>query len=123
MSKITLSTLPKTWLIDIDGVVFYHNSHLESGDKIIPTFKKFIDNLNKDDVVILLTARESKYKKGTIESLKNNGIRYNYIIFDLPKGERIVINDSKPHGMITAVAISTERDLANIPTLEYSEDI
>lgn len=29
MIALTLSALPKTWLIDLDGVIFRHNSHLE----------------------------------------------------------------------------------------------
>ena len=32
------------------------------------------------------------------------------IIYDLPHGERILINDKKPSGLNTAIAISNERN-------------
>jgi len=34
------------------------------------------------------------------------------IIFGLPQGERILINDMKPSGLITAYAINKNRDEA-----------
>ena len=42
--------------------------------------------------------------------LKDNGIRYDHIIFEAPYGERIVINDKKPSGLPVSVAVNTERD-------------
>jgi len=111
MKKIKLSTLPKTWLIDIDGVIFEHNSYLTKGkDVFISEFKKILKFINPQDYVILLTARELKYKKLTIESLKRHRIKYNKIIFNLPKGERILINDIKPKGLKTAVCINVKRN-------------
>ena len=38
-------------------------------------------------------------------------IIYNYAIFDLPLGERIVVNDLKPEGLKTAIAWNVERNL------------
>jgi len=42
--------------------------------------------------------------------LKDNDLRYDYAIFDLPLGERIVVNDPKPDGLQTAIAWNVERD-------------
>ena len=42
--------------------------------------------------------------------LKENGIRYNQIIFNAPYGERIVINDDKPSGLHMCRAIMVKRD-------------
>jgi len=40
-----------------------------------------------------------------------NKIRYNFIIFDLPFGERILINDIKPKkNLKTAISINLKRD-------------
>ena len=37
-------------------------------------------------------------------------IRYDHIIFDLPYGERILVNDIKPGGLQTSIAVNTQRD-------------
>jgi len=106
-----LSDLNKTWLIDLDGVVFIHNYYLEhKKDKLVPGIKKLFRKINKDDYVILLTARKEKYKELTLNSIKKYNIKYNQIIFDIPTGERILINDKKPRGLKTAIAINTTRD-------------
>ena len=33
------------------------------------------------------------------------------IIYELPYGERILINDQKPSGLKTSIAVNTERDV------------
>ncbi|MDD2482672.1 MAG: hypothetical protein PHE32_02345 [Candidatus Shapirobacteria bacterium] len=109
-----LSDLNKTWLIDIDGVIFIHNNYLEHNkDKLVPGIKKLLKKIGKDDCLILLTAREEKYRDLTLNSLKKYKIKYNQIIFNLPTGERILINDEKPRGLKTAIAINTVRDKAS----------
>jgi len=108
-----LSDLPKTWLIDIDGVIFEHNRYLKNNrgkEKLLPGVKKFFDNVPKGDKIILLSARSKKWKEYTIKQLKINKVRYNAIIFNLPVGERILINDIKPGGLKTAIAINIKRN-------------
>jgi hypothetical protein len=107
---LNLSNLSKTWIFDVDGTIVRHNGYLSGEDVLLDGVSNFFSNLPKDDVVILMTARESQY----IESLKNflnkNNIRYDYIIPNLPHGERILINDIKPSGLKTAFAINKIRD-------------
>ena len=43
-------------------------------------------------------------------SLAHNGCRYDHVLMGLPVGERIVINDTKPRGLETAVALNVPRD-------------
>jgi len=108
-----LSNLPKTWLIDIDGVIFEHNKYLKNNvgkERLLPGVKKFFDNIPKDDKIILLSARSKKWKEYTIKQLRINKVRYDTIIFDLPAGERILINDIKPSGLKTAIAINIKRN-------------
>ncbi len=108
-----LSNLPKTWLLDIDGVIFIHNYYLNhKRDKLNQEVKKLLKLIKKEDYVILLTARDKKYKKFTEESLKKFKIKYDKIIFNLPKGERILINDIKPRGLKTAIAINIKRNFS-----------
>ena len=110
MTTLHLSNLPKTWLIDLDGTIVKHNGYKEGGDKLIEGVREFFENVSEQDVVIILTSREAKYKDETINFLKTNNIRFDHIIFDLPYGERILINDMKESGMLTAHAINKKRD-------------
>lgn len=109
--EIKLSALPHTWLIDLDGTVAVHNAYLKNGeDRIIDGAKKFLDKIPEKDTVIFLTSREEKYRETTVKFLKENNIKYNDIIFSLPYGERVLINDKKPGGLKTALAVNLERD-------------
>lgn len=112
MKKLMVSKLPKTWLIDIDGVVFKHNNYLKSGGDVLnDNIKELFRQIPANDIIVFLTSRSEKYRKKTIAALSKNDLRFNHIIFDLPKGERIVINDIKPKGLKTAISINTKRDL------------
>ncbi len=112
MTKLTLSILPKTWFIDIDGVLFIHNSHLDGEDVLVPGIMDFLKNIKQEDLVVLITARKEQYREVTEASLQKHGIRYDQIIFNMPVGERILINDEKPQGLKTSIAINTKRDVA-----------
>lgn len=110
-SSLTVSALPKTWLIDIDGTILKHNGYKIDGfDTILEGVSDFFKNLNKHDVIILLTARKTQELGNLKKFLRQNHIRFDKIITDLPFGERIVINDIKPSGLKTALAINKKRD-------------
>ena len=107
---IEFSPLNKLWLLDVDGTIVKHNGHLKGGDELLEGVKEFFSTIAKDDKVILLTAREVVYKDELENFLNKNGIRFDQIIYDLPKGERILVNDDKDSGLKTAFAISKKRD-------------
>jgi hydroxymethylpyrimidine pyrophosphatase-like HAD family hydrolase len=110
----TLTTLPKSWFIDLDGTILKHNlEYMEVKDKLLPGVKKFWKkNIHPGDTVILVTNRISKARKKTEQFLKKQGIRYDLLICGLPNGERVCINDIKPSsGLKTAVAINITRNL------------
>lgn len=108
--NITLSPLGHTWLLDLDGTIVKHNGYKEGGDVLLPGAKEFIESLPEGDMVIIVTARKEEYREITEKFLKENGIRYDHIIFDAPYGERVVINDKKPSGLPVSVAVNTDRD-------------
>jgi len=108
---ISLSALPHTWLIDIDGTILRHNGNKIDQEEILPGVKNFWSSIPNKDSIILLTARSSDYRDKTINLFNNFGLRFNHIIFDLPVGERILINDIKPMGLLTAISINIERDV------------
>ena len=90
-------------------------------DVALEKFEKIKD---KEDKVILVTSRTDEYKEMTINFLKENGIRFDEIIFNCPYGERIIINDDKPGGLVTSHAVRLKRDegLKNI-SIKYDETI
>lgn len=110
---IVLSSLPKTWILDLDGTLVKHNGYkLDGHDTLLPGAREFLANIGPEDMVVILTSRTEGYRAMTEEFLRENGIRYDYIIFNAPYGERIVINDKKPSGLETAIALSEERNFA-----------
>tara|TARA_B110001450_G_C17509585_1_gene435814 strand:- start:209 stop:586 length:378 start_codon:yes stop_codon:yes gene_type:complete len=113
MKKIKISkNLNHTWLIDLDGTLVKHNYYLSNkNDLFLKGACSFLKKIPKNDTIILLTSRKKKFKKSTISFLLRNKIRYNFIIFDLPFGERILINDIKPKkNLKTAISINLKRD-------------
>lgn len=109
--NLRLSALPKTWFIDIDGTILKHNGYKIDGfDSLLSGVSEFFGQLNEQDFVILLTARKQNELEDLKTFLKKHQIRFDKIITDLPFGERILINDTKPSGLKTAFAINKQRD-------------
>lgn len=108
---IEVSDLPKTWIFDLDGTLLKHNGHIDNQEQILNGVKKFYkDNVFDEDYVLILTARNKKYKKQTLKFLNKNGIRFNKIIFEIPIGERLLFNDIKKTGLLTAYSFNLKRD-------------
>jgi hypothetical protein len=110
----------KTWFIDIDGVIFEHNGYLKEMAGIetpLPGVKALFSRIYKEDVIVLVSARDSVYKKITIKSLDSNNIRFNYLIMNLPTGPRLLINDTKPDGEKTAFSYNLPRNSGISPFL------
>lgn len=106
-----VSELGKTWLFDLDGTLVKHNGYkLDGRDTLLAGAKEFLDALPEQDKVILITSRTEEYRALTLDFLKKAGVRYDEIIFGLPYGERILVNDQKPQGLKTSIAINTQRD-------------
>lgn len=109
-SDIVLSRLGHTWLIDLDGCVFSHNGHLRGEDQLLPGVAEFWTSIPTNDTIILLTSRTEEHAEQTERSLERYALRYDRVVYGLPYGERIVINDAKPSGLVTASAIVLDRD-------------
>jgi len=120
---LKLSSLPKTWIIDLDGTILKHNGYKEGKDELLKGVKEFFDVIPNEDTIIILTSRETKYTGQTINFLKQNKIRYDHIIFNIPYGERILINDKKESGLLTAYAINKERNSPFDINFEIDEDL
>lgn len=108
---LILSTLAHTWILDLDGTIVKHNGHISEGkDTILPGCFDLLGQIPKKDMIIFITSRSLQYKAVTEQFLDENKIRYDYIIYGAPFGERILINDKKESGMETAKSINLQRD-------------
>lgn len=117
--KMVLSTLPKTWIFDLDGTILKHNGYKVDGkDTLLPGAKEYLDAIPEEDKVIFLTSRTEKFRDSTIRFLADANIGYNEILFDMPVGERILVNDRKPSGLDMAVAVNIDRDCFGLPDVE-----
>ena len=122
--KYVLSTLGHTWILDLDGTLVKHNGYLEDGkDTLLSGAKEFLNSIPKDDVIIIITSRKSEYMEITKKFLHEEDIRYDSLIFDVPYGERIVVNDKKNSGMLTAMAINIERNNIEQLKIEFDSNI
>ena len=111
MNELKLSKLPHTWIFDLDGTLLKHNGYISSeGDQFLPGAEEFLKSLPEADMIIILSARPLECQKPTEDFLRAHGIRYDKIIFDAPVGERIIVNDEKPHGLQTSIAVNVKRD-------------
>ena len=116
--KLILSTLPKTWIFDLDGTLLKHNGYkLDGTDTLLPGAREYMETLPKEDKIVIFTSRTGESREQTIRFLEENGIRYDEILFHMPMGERIVVNDRKPSGIDMAVAINWDRDRFGMPKI------
>ncbi len=109
--QLRISPMPKTWILDLDGTLLVHDGpYIMGKDEFLPGAREFLESIPKMDMIIFLTARSDYEKPHTMRFLKENNVRYDHIIFNAGEGERIMINDMKPDGLVTAYALNTVRD-------------
>ena len=108
---LELSSLNKTWILDVDGTLVKHNGYLLDGhDTLLGGVKEFFEKISPEDKVVLMTARKEEYLPALKEFLAKNNIRYDFLLTDMPMGERILVNDRKPSGLDMSFAINKNRD-------------
>ena len=108
---LVMSTLPKTWILDLDGTLLLHNGcRMPEGDQVLAGARAFLDGLPREDYILILTSRAQAEADSTLAFLREQGIRYDKILFDMPMGERIVVNDRKPSGLDMAWAVNLDRN-------------
>lgn len=108
-------TNSKTWFVDIDGTLIKHGGNLSNmilnpPELIDGTLQKLQEwNLN-GDTIILTTGRPESCREVTEKQLRNLGIFYDRLLMSIGVGLRVVVNDEKPGGLITAKAVCLKRD-------------
>ena len=108
---LEFSSLNKTWVLDVDGTIVKHNGYkIDGHDTLLNGVDEFFKQIDPDDKVILLTARKEEYLDDLKSFLAVHGIRYDYLLTDMPMGERILVNDRKPSGLDMAFCVNKDRD-------------
>ena len=107
----------KTLFLDIDGTLVEHkNPHLTSlpshkMNVLDGTIEKLLEWNKKGYTIILMTGRRESNREITVKQLQEAGIFYDQLIMGVGRGQRVVINDIKPDGMLTAHSINLTRNL------------
>jgi hypothetical protein len=121
---IKLSPLGHTWILDLDGTIVKHNGYLTDGfDTLLDGALDFLGSIPDEDRIVFLTSRPEAYRELTERFLAENDIRCDRIIYGAPPGERILVNDRKPSGLDTAVAVNVERDRFEGIRIEVDESL
>jgi hypothetical protein len=108
---LKLSPLAHAWLLDLDGTLVKHNGYkLDGRDTLLDGAADFLRSIPSGDMVVFITSRTPEYGEMTESFLAEKGIRYDHIVYNAPFGERILVNDRKPGGLDTAIAVNTARD-------------
>lgn len=117
----SLEHLGKTWLIDLDGTITTHNAYLTDGDSLLPKVKQLWSRIRPEDKVIILTARDERYRSSTLRFLHDNELRFDLLVMGLPRGSRILLNDRKPDGTPTAFCLNLERNNGLHEVIDFLE--
>ena len=105
---LKLSPLAHTWILDFDGTLVEHNGYKYGDDKFLPGALEFLHSIPKEDFVLILTAREAGARGVTEAFLARHNVHYTQIIFEIPMGERILMNDTKPSGLMCPYEVTTK---------------
>lgn len=108
--ELIMSALRKTWILDFDGTLVVHNGYKTGADRWLPGAKEFMLRIPEEDFILILTAREKEAASKTEAFLYQSGVRYDWIFYEMPMGERILLNDSKPSGLRMSYSIECCRN-------------
>ena len=106
----------KTLFLDIDGTLVKHeNPHLTSlplhkMEVLNGTIEKLLEWNKRGYTIILTTGRKESSREVTIKQLQEAGIFYDQLIMGIARGTRVIINDIKPDGTLTAHSINLNRN-------------
>lgn len=108
--KLVLSPLAHTWILDFDGTLVKHNGYKSGEDEWLPGALDFLRGIPEQDFVLILTAREEQARERTESFITSAGVRFDMMLFQMPMGERILLNDTKPSGLKCAFVVAPARN-------------
>jgi hypothetical protein len=110
---------PKTYFVDIDGVIFRQENRWPDMETIDPkrdllpgVRDAFLRWEGSGAKIILTTGRADNFRELTERQLREAGIPYHHLIMSVGMGQRILINNLKVQepGIPTAVAVNLQMD-------------
>lgn len=111
----------KTIFCDIDGCLVKHYPPIEvlQGETVVlnGTTEKILEWVSRGYTIILTTGRPESLREFTEQQLRQGGIVYHKLIMDLPRGQRVVINDYKPGRTLqpaTGICIKRDEGIADV---------
>ena len=105
--------MPRTIFIDLDGTLVKHNySPLVTQDSFLPGAVDFLRHARSAGHYCILTTNRSAEKSEAVlkELLTHYNFSFERVMFDLPVGVRILINDTKGTE-VRAIAVPVLRDV------------
>lgn len=106
----------ETIILDVDGCIFRHKERGPicqwfTQEELLPgVADQFEVWESRSAVIILMTARPECVRDILEEALLSHGIFWNQLIMGVGHGTRVLINDVKPGGVDSAVAINLPRN-------------
>ena len=106
----------KTIFCDIDGCALKHHGNIgkiatEQCELLPGVEETFADWAYKGYTIVLTTGRPESLRTLTERQLTVLGLYYHHLIMDLPRGQRVLINDFKPgRNQDAAVGVSVKRN-------------
>tara|TARA_R100001377_G_C3107380_1_gene81287 strand:+ start:140 stop:496 length:357 start_codon:yes stop_codon:yes gene_type:complete len=106
----------KTIFCDLDGTLVKHSNpiQIQNPDLILEVLpgvhKALMEWDSKGYHIVIATGRKESARESTIKQMQRAGINYDQLIMGFGGGDRILINDKKPDGRITAYSVNLERN-------------
>ena len=116
MSQTDHAAHIKTVFCDLDGCVFKHHGDiaeiLTNPCELLPGAREAFKRWGHGGyTVIITTGRPESMRSLTERQIRDAGLYYHHLIMDLPRGQRVVINDVKPGRKAkTAACVNIERN-------------
>ena len=64
--ELLLSTLPKTWIFDLDGTLVEHNGYKTKGrDILLDGAAEYLKGIPEEDRILIITSRREEYRAQT----------------------------------------------------------
>ena len=109
---------PKTIFCDLDGTLVKHSNPTDIQNpnlilEVLPgVHEKLIEWDTKGYHVVITTGRKESAREATVKQMQRAGINYDQLIMGFGGGDRILLNDRKPHepSRDTAYVINLERN-------------
>lgn len=107
---------PKTIILDIDGTLVEHaiptdaQTFRHTMKLLYGTIEKLLEWDKKGYNIILLTGRRESLRRQTERQLDEVGIIYDQLIMGVGGGARVLINDKKVDGTLTALCFNPDRN-------------